>query len=290
MMNIDKYRVKPDEKIKLKGFGTSDNEEYNLEQLENELIPEAVQKLKDLHLKLNAEEEKGILVVLQAMDAAGKDEAISYIFSNLNAQGLKTLTLGKPSETELSHDYLWRIHDGLPARGEIGILNRSHYEEVIAPRVHDLLEDEPLPDELIDEKIWETRYRQINDFERYLSENGFPVVKFFFNVSKDEQRKRLLERMKNPQKNWEFSFSDVEEREHWDDYQKIFEDMLNHTSTEYAPWYVLPADNEQYSRYIIAEVMNNLLTELDPQFPVISDEEQDKLNEYIRKLEAEGEK
>lgn len=289
MMNIDKYRVKPDEKIKLKGFGTSDNEEYNLEQLENELIPEAVQKLKDLHLKLNAEEEKGILVVLQAMDAAGKDEAISYIFSNLNAQGLKTLTLGKPTETELAHDYLWRIHEGLPARGEIGILNRSHYEEVIAPRVHDLLEDEPLPDELIDEKIWETRYRQINDFERYLNENGFPVVKFFFNVSKEEQRKRLLERMKDPQKNWEFSFSDVEEREHWEDYQEIFEDMLNHTSTAYAPWYVLPADNEQYSRYIIAEVMNKLLAELNPQFPVISDEEQDKLNEYIRKLEAEGE-
>ena len=288
-MNIDKYRIKPGENIKLKGFGTSDNKEHDLAELEKELIPKAVEKLKDLHLKLNAEEEKGILVVLQAMDAAGKDEAISYIFSNLNAQGLKTLTLGKPSETELGHDYLWRIHDGLPARGEIGILNRSHYEEVIAPRVHDILGEEPLPDELIDEKIWETRFRQINDFERYLSENGFPVVKFFFNVSKEEQRKRLLERMKDPQKNWEFSFSDVEEREHWDDYQEIFEDMLNHTSTEHAPWYVLPADNEQYSRYIIAEVMNNLLSELDPQFPVISDEEQDKLNEYIEKLEAEGE-
>ncbi|MCM3611895.1 polyphosphate--nucleotide phosphotransferase [Planococcus sp. MERTA32b] len=288
-MNIDKYRVKPNAEIKLKSFGTSDSEDYDLKQLEKELIPEAVQKLKELHLKLNAEEEKGILVVLQAMDAAGKDEAISYIFSNLNAQGLKTLTLGKPSETELGHDYLWRIHDGLPARGEIGILNRSHYEEVIAPRVHDLLGEEPLPDELIDEKIWETRFRQINDFERYLSENGFPVVKFFFNVSKEEQRKRLLERMKDPQKNWEFSFSDVEEREHWDDYQKIFEDMLNHTSTDYAPWYVLPADNEQYSRYIIAEVMNDLLSKLDPQFPVISDEEKDKLNEYIEKLEAEGE-
>lgn len=288
-MNIDKYRIKPDENIKLKGFGTADNKDHDLAELEKELIPKAVEKLKDLHLKLNAEEEKGILVVLQAMDAAGKDEAISYIFSNLNAQGLKILTLGKPSETELGHDYLWRIHDGLPARGEIGILNRSHYEEVIAPRVHDILGEEPLPDELIDEKIWETRFRQINDFERYLSENGFPVVKFFFNVSKEEQRKRLLERMKDPQKNWEFSFSDVEEREHWDDYQEIFEDMLNHTSTEYAPWYVLPADNEQYSRYIIAEVMNNLLSELDPQFPVISVEEQDKLNEYIEKLEAEGE-
>lgn len=289
-MDIDKYRVKPDTNVKLDDINTSEIEEYDEQELEKKLLPDAVSTLKELHLKLNAEEEKGILVVLQAMDAAGKDEAISYLFSNLNAQGLNVLTLGKPSERELSHDYLWRIHDGLPARGEIGILNRSYYEEVIAPRVHDILGDEPLPDELIDEEIWNTRYRQIRDYERYLSENGFPVVKFFFNVSKEEQRKRLLERMKDPQKNWEFSFSDVEEREHWDDYQQIFEDMLNHTSTEYAPWYVLPADSEQYSRLIIANVMNDLLKKLDSQFPVISGEDQEKLDEYIRKLEAEGEK
>ncbi|WP_203334532.1 PPK2 family polyphosphate kinase [Planococcus beigongshangi] len=287
-MDIEKYRVKSDRPIQLADFNTSDDTKPDEKELEEKLLPEAVRTLKDLHLKLNAEEEKGILVVLQAMDAAGKDEAISYIFSNLNAQGMKVLTLGKPTDRELSHDYLWRIHDGLPARGEIGILNRSHYEEVIAPRVHDILGDEPLPEELIDEEIWETRFRQINDFERYLSENGFPVVKFFFNVSKEEQRKRLLERMKDPQKNWEFSFSDVEEREHWEDYQKVFEEMLNGTSTDHAPWYILPADDEQYSRYIISEVMNGLLKELDPQFPVISEEELGKLQEYIQKLENEG--
>ena len=287
LMDIEQYRIKPGKQINLNDFSTSENNRCEEKELEEKLIPQAVKKLKELHLKLNAEEEKGILVVLQAMDAAGKDEAITYIFSNLYAQGLKVLTLGKPSERELGHDYLWRIHDGLPARGEIGILNRSHYEEVIVPRVHDLLGDEPLPDELIDEKIWDTRFRQINDFERYLSENGFPVVKFFFNVSKEEQRKRLLERMKDPQKNWEFSFSDVEEREHWEDYQKIFEAMLNNTSTDDAPWYILPADNEQYSRYIITNVMNKLLTDLDPQFPIISDENQEKLDEYIKKLEEE---
>lgn len=288
-MNTDKYRVKPGKETELTRFNTYENDGDDQQQLDEKLIPEAVKTLKDLHLKLNAEEKNGILVVLQAMDAAGKDEAISYLFSNLNAQGLKTLTLGKPSENELNHDYLWRIHDGLPARGEIGILNRSHYEEVIVPRVHDLLEDGPMPDRLIDDTIWDTRFRQINDYERYLSENGFSVVKFFFNVSKDEQRKRLLERMKDPQKNWEFSFSDVEEREHWEDYQKIFQDMLNNTATDYAPWYVLPADNEPYSRYIIATVMNELLTTLDPQFPVISDENQGKLRDYIKKLEAESE-
>lgn len=286
-MNIDDYRVKPNINIRLNDFNTSDPDKFDEENLREKLLPDAVGKLKELHLKLIAEEEKGILVVLQAMDAAGKDEAISYLFSNLNAQGLKTLTLGKPSERELSHDYLWRIHDGLPARGEIGILNRSYYEEVIATRVHDALKEEPLPDELIDEKIWKTRYRQINEFERYLSENGFPVIKFFFNVSKEEQRKRLLERMKNPQKNWEFSFSDVDEREHWDEYQGIFEDMLNHTSTAHAPWYVLPADDEEYSRFIIAGAMNELLTKIDPQFPIISEENRGKLEEYIKKLEEE---
>lgn len=150
------------------------------------------EKAEEFAFKAEREEEKGILVVLQAMDAAGKDEAISYIFSNLNAQGLRTMTLGKPTETELAHDYLWRIHDGLPARGEIGILNRSHYEEVIAPRVHDLLKEEPIPDDWIDDDIWKVRFRQINDFERYMTENGFPVVKFFFNVSKEDRKNGFL--------------------------------------------------------------------------------------------------
>ncbi|RNF39012.1 PPK2 family polyphosphate kinase [Planococcus salinus] len=286
-MNTSRYLVKENEKIDLSKFATAENNRPDEEELQKKLIPETVKKLKDLHLKLNAQEEKGILVVLQAMDAAGKDEAISYIFSNLNAQGLRTMTLGKPTETELAHDYLWRIHDGLPARGEIGILNRSHYEEVIAPRVHDLLKEEPIPDDVIGEDIWAVRFRQINDFERYLSENGFPVVKFFFNVSKEEQKKRLLTRMKDPNKNWEFSFSDVEERQHWDDYQQIFEDMLNHTSTEHAPWYVLPADDESYSRYIIAQVMVELLEEINPQFPEISGEDKEKLEEAIRLLENE---
>lgn len=287
-MDTRKYLVEPNQELDLQNYVTTEKggiEEREL--LENE-IPQSVSKLKDLHWKLHAEEKKGILVVLQAMDAAGKDEAISYIFSNLNAQGLKTTSLGKPSDTELSHDYLWRIHEGLPARGQIGILNRSHYEEVIATRVHDLLGEETIPDQLEkEEDIWQVRYRQINNFEQYMVENGFHVVKFFFHVSKEEQRKRLLERMKDPKKNWEFSFNDVREREHWDSYQEVFEDMLRHTSTEHAPWYVLPADDEWYSRYIITEVMIELLEKLDPQFPEISDEDRQKLNEYIEKLENE---
>ncbi|MCM3789668.1 polyphosphate--nucleotide phosphotransferase [Domibacillus indicus] len=287
-MDTRKYLVKANQELDLRNYATSEKGGIEERELLDNEIPERVSRLKELHWKLYAEEKKGILVVLQAMDAAGKDEAISYIFSNLNAQGLKTTTLGKPSATEVSHDYLWRIHEALPARGQIGILNRSHYEEVIATRVHDLLGEETIPDHLEkEEDIWPVRFRQINDFERYMVENGFYVVKFFFHVSKEEQRKRLLERMKDPKKNWEFSFNDVREREHWDNYQEIFTDMLRHTSTEHAPWYVLPADDEWYSRYIITEVMIELLEGIDPQFPVISDEDRQELDEYIEKLENE---
>lgn len=286
-MDTSKYLAKQDQKIDLKTYSTSEKNGIAEKELKEKLIPESIEKLKELHLKLQAEEEKGVVVVLQAMDAAGKDEAISYIFSNLTAQGLKVTSFKKPTDEELAHDYMWRFHKGLPARGEIGVFNRSYYEEVIAPRIHDLLESTPLPDELIDENIWAIRYRQINNFERYLVENGFPVVKFFFNMSKEEQKKRLLERMKNPDKNWEFSFNDVKERQHWDGYQHIFEDMLNHTSTEYAPWYILPADDEWYSRYIVSEVMVELLEKINPKYPAMSGEEKEKLDEAIKLLEEE---
>ncbi|MCP3764939.1 polyphosphate--nucleotide phosphotransferase [Domibacillus sp. A3M-37] len=286
-MDTSKYLVEENKNLELLKYATTEEDCIEEKELLEKRILESVSKLKDLHWKLHAESKKGILVVLQAMDAAGKDEAISYIFSNLNAQGLKTTSFQKPSATELSHDYLWRIHEGLPARGQIGILNRSHYEEVIAPRIHDLLGDEVIPDDVKKEKIWSVRYRQINDFERYMVENGFQVIKFFFNVSKEEQKKRLLERMKDPKKNWEFSFSDVEERQHWDSYQEIFEDMLSNTSTEYAPWYILPADDEWYSRYIITEVMIEWLEKMNPQYPEISEENRKKLDEYIEMLENE---
>lgn len=285
-MDISKYRITPKQTpIKLADYPTTDNNHISEEELKNKRIPDSIKKLQDLHLKLHAEEEKGIMVVLQAIDAGGKDEAISFIFSNLTAQGLKTTSVKKPSETEVKHDYLWRIHEGKPSRGEISILNRSYYEEVIAPRIHDVLDKDPLPNYLIDEDIWKVRFRQLNDFERYMTENGFPVIKFFFNVSKDVQKDRLLERMKDPKKNWEFSFSDIEERKHWDTYQEVFEDMLNNTSTEYAPWYILPADDDWYARYIISEVMINVLENLDPQFPEISGEDRQKLDESIELLE-----
>ncbi|TFE00584.1 PPK2 family polyphosphate kinase [Jeotgalibacillus salarius] len=287
-MDISKYKVEKNKKLKLKDYDTKEDHGIEEKELSEERLAESIEKLKDLHWRLHAEEKRGIVVVLQAMDAAGKDEAISYIFSNLTAQGLTTASFQKPSETELKHDYLWRIREGLPARGQIGILNRSHYEEVIFPRVHkDELKDEMYPDDMNKDEVWPMRFRQINDFEQHLSENGFEVIKFFFNMSKEEQRERLLERMKDPKKNWEFSFNDVKERRHWDTYQEVFEDMLNHTSTEFAPWYILPADDELYSRYIITEVMVNCLEKIDPQFPEISDEDKKKMDEAINELENE---
>lgn len=286
-MKIEQYRVNPGEKVDLSKYATSEAHRYDDTELCEKRIPAAIEKMTDLHLKLHAEEEKGIVVVLQAMDAAGKDEAITYIFSNLTAQSLKVSSFKKPSEEELKQGYLWRFQKGLPARGQIGVFNRSYYEEVIVPRLHDLLGDTPLPNELISQDIWEARYRQINDFERYLVENGFPVVKFFFNMSKEEQKRRLLERMKDPSKNWEFSFNDVKERQHWEGYQEIFEDLLTKTSKEHAPWYILPADDEWHSRYIVTEVMIDLLEQLNPQFPEISGEEREKLDEAIQQLENE---
>lgn len=283
-MDIKRYKVSPNKPFHFNDFKTSENEKQNNNDIKENIMPDLTNKLEKLHLKLHAEEQNGIIVVLQALDAAGKDEVISYIFSNLSAQGLKTTSFGKPNETEQKHDYLWRYHEGLPERGQIGIFNRSYYEDVLAPRIHDSVEEHETPDNTVDESIWETRYRQINDFERYLTENGFEVIKFFFNMSKDEQRERLLERMTNKDKNWEFSFNDVKEREHWDDYQKIFAEMLEATSTEHSPWYILPADDEWHTRRIVTEVMIETIEQLNPQFPEISQENRDKLDEYIDKL------
>lgn len=279
-MNLSKYKVPSTKDIKLADYKTSEGKKEDNIDIRDYIIPPRVERLKELHLKLHAEEEKGIMVVLQAIDAAGKDEAISYIFSNLNAQGLKVTAFGEPSDEDKKRDYLRRIHDGEPDRGQIAILNRSHYEEVIATKVHNLLENE-------DDDIFEQRYRQINDYEKYLCENGFTVIKFFFHMSKKEQKERLLKRMKNPEQNWEFSFSDVEERKKWNQYQKAFEDMLNHTSTQHSPWYVLPADDEWHGRHILTEIMIKVLEKIDPKFPKISGEDKKKLEHFIKELEQE---
>lgn len=286
-MKVSTYKVPSTKSIRLKDYPTSEGKKEENDHIRENIIPDLVTEMKDLHHRLHAEEKHGILVVLQAMDAAGKDEAISYIFSNLSAQGLKTTTLSKPTDEEMKQDYLRRIQVGLPDRGQIGILNRSHYEEVIAPRIHNTLEDGDIPDHADKRSIWKLRYRQINDYEKYLYENGIHIVKFFFHMSKDEQKDRLLERMKNREKHWEFSFSDIVEREYWDDYQRVFEEMLNHTSTSYCPWYVLPADDEWHSRRLVTEIMIELMEKLDPKYPTYTGEDLKRLKKEIKKLENE---
>ncbi len=286
-MSIDltKFQVDAEKGIDLRKTTVIEELELSEEDIRDNLIPQSIEKLRELQVDLFAEAKSGILVVLQAMDAAGKDEAITFIFSQLSAQGLRSSSYKKPTELDLKHDYLWRFNQAKPERGEISILNRSYYEEVIGARVQGQLKEEPLPEDVVNDDVWKVRYRQLNDFERYLTENGFQVIKFFLNVSKDVQKERLLERMKDPEKNWDFSFSDVDDREKWDDFQEAFKEMLQHTSTPYAPWYLLPADDEWLTRYLISEIMIDQIEKIDPKKPTLKDDEKDKLNEYIEKLE-----
>lgn len=286
-MSIDltKFQVDAEKGIDLRKTTVIEELELSEEDIRDNLIPQSIEKLRELQVDLFAEAKSGIFVVLQAMDAAGKDEAITFIFSQLSAQGLRSSSYKKPTELDLKHDYLWRFNQAKPERGEISILNRSYYEEVIGARVQGQLKEEPLPEDVVNDDVWKVRYRQLNDYERYLTENGFQVIKFFLNVSKDVQKERLLERMKDPEKNWDFSFSDVDDREKWDDFQEAFKEMLQHTSTPYAPWYLLPADDEWLTRYLISEIMIDQIEKIDPKKPTLKDDEKDKLNEYIEKLE-----
>lgn len=279
---INKYKI-AGEKIKIEELKEKIVSEEEDVDIKKEVYEELVPRLRGLHEKLFAESKQGILVVLQAIDAAGKDEIIKYIFSNLEPQGLKNTSYGKPTDEENAHDYLWRMAKGLPKRGEVAILNRSYYEDIISPKIYDTLGH--LPDEIKnDENLWEKRYKHINNFEEYLVENGFKVVKFFFNVSKDEQRKRLIERIEDPKKNADFSFSDLDDRDNWDKYQVAFEEMLNNTSTETAPWYVLPADNPWLARKIATLALIETMEEINPKYPTFIGEEKKKAEKIADKL------
>lgn len=279
---INKYKISG-EKIKIEDLEEKIVSKEKDDEIKRELYEDLVPRLRGLHEKLFAESKQVILVVLQAIDAAGKDEIIKYIFSNLEPQGLKNTSYGKPTDEENAHDYLWRMAKGLPKRGEVAILNRSYYEDIISPKIYDTLGH--LPDEIKnDENLWEKRYKHINNFEEYLVENGFKVVKFFFNVSKDEQRKRLIERIEDPKKNADFSFSDLDDRDNWDKYQVAFEEMLNNTSTETAPWYVLPADNPWLARKIATLALIETMEEINPKYPTFIGEEKKKAEKIADKL------
>lgn len=280
-----------DFKVTNQSFNLSDFKESYLSDKEDKyfrdkVYDDDVQEMQEWHKKLNAEGKQGVLVVLQALDAAGKDELIQYIFSTLLPQGIKVTSIKQPTKTEQQHDYLWRIRDGLPARGELAILNRSYYENIIAPQIHDSLEDSLLPNVVKkDEDLIQKRYKHINGFEEYLFENGFPVIKLFFHMSKEKQRQRFLERIENPDMQHEFSFSDIDDRKKWDEYQDVFQDMLKHTATEAAPWYILPADNPWLSRHIVTQAIIATLKQMNPEYPTFSQDEQEKAEKIKRQLE-----
>jgi PPK2 family polyphosphate:nucleotide phosphotransferase len=232
-----------------------------------------------------------VLVCLQALDAGGKDGTIRHVMSGVNPQGVHVTGFKKPSTEELDHDYLWRYARHLPARGDIGIFNRSHYEEVLVVRVHpENLDRQKLPKEAKGDGVWERRYREINDWERYLTDNGFHIVKLFLNLSKEEQRTRFFKRIDLPDKNWKFSAADMRERQRWDDYQEAFSEMLSATSTPWAPWYVIPADRKWFARLCSAAVLAHALINIQPQYPEVSGERRERLLVIKGELEAQAPK
>ncbi len=253
------------------------------------LLRQGVELLADYQDRLAAQETYGVLVMLQAMDAAGKDSTIRHVMSGVNPQGVKVSSFKTPTAEEHRHDYLWRHARQLPAKGEIGIFNRSHYEEILAVRVHpEYLKLEKLPPDTTGDDLWKRRYREINDWEWYLVDNGIRVVKLFLNVSKEEQRRRFLRRIDLPEKNWKFSASDVRDRRYWDDYQRAYSQLLSHTSTDWAPWYVLPADHKWLTRVCAAAVIAQALIDIDPQYPVPDEPVRQELLQARAELEAEA--
>jgi PPK2 family polyphosphate:nucleotide phosphotransferase len=287
---IEPFRVKPGSKVTLgKDFDPAFKAGVKKKKEGVTLLKDGVRLLCDYQARLAAQDRWGVLVVLQALDAAGKDGTIRHVMSGVNPQGVSVHSFKVPSAEELDHDYLWRYARRLPGRGEIGIFNRSHYEEVLAVRVHpENLARQKLPGHVKHKDVWGRRYRQINDWERYLTENGFRIVKLFLNLSKEEQRIRFLRRLDLPDHNWKFSAADVAERRRWNDYQRAFSEMLSHTSTEWAPWYVIPADRKWFARIAAGAVLVNTLMEIDPRFPRVTQERREALLEVKHGLEAQA--
>jgi PPK2 family polyphosphate:nucleotide phosphotransferase len=272
------YCVTKGEKFRLKDYDTSATGEVKDQEHAKKIIDNRAGLLTNLQEKLYAQDRWALLLVIQAMDAAGKDGVIKHVMSGVNPQGCDIHSFKAPSTEELNHDYLWRSHSRIPERGMIGIFNRSYYEEVLVVRVHHkILEAQKLPDRMITKHLWEHRYEDINAFERYLTRNGVVVRKFFLHVSKKEQKKRFLERLEDSKKNWKFSMADVKERGYWRDYQQAYEEMIQNTAAKHAPWYVIPADNKWYTQLIVASAMISTLEELDLSFPIVDKKKKKEL-------------
>ncbi len=287
-MNHDHFIVPPGKKIRLKDYDPGFTAHYKNKNEAAAKLKKDVERLAKYQNILYAQNMHAVLIVLQGMDSAGKDGIIRHVMRGVNPQGTQVHSFKAPSTEELSHDFLWRNMKALPERGGIGIFNRSYYEEVLVVRVHpELLDLQQLPSGAKGKGIWKYRFDEINNFEKYLVRNGIVVLKFFLNLSKEEQKRRFLSRIDTPEKNWKFSFSDVKERAFWDDYMSAFEDAFNHTSTEHAPWYIIPADNKWFSRTVVADVIVEKFKSLKLSYPGVSEAHKQHLIEAKKLLESE---
>ncbi|PKQ67622.1 polyphosphate kinase 2 family protein [Raineya orbicola] len=295
LINSNKFIAPAGKKVSLKDFATKyEGKELSKKDAEM-LLEEGRKQLAIMQDKLYAHNQYSVLIIFQAMDAAGKDGAVKHVMSGLNPLGVRVYSFKAPTAHELDHDYFWRHMQALPPRGEIAIHNRSHYENVLVTKVHpEYILNENLPGidsiDKIDKKFWQIRYEQIRRFEKNLTENGMIILKFFLHVSKDEQKKRFLERIENPEKNWKFSASDVKERAFWDEYQKAFEEAFSETSTDYAPWFIIPADNKWFARLAIATIIYQQFEKLNLSYPTVSAKQKAALEEARKILLAEDEK
>ncbi|MGE3466807.1 MAG: polyphosphate kinase 2 family protein [Pyrinomonadaceae bacterium] len=288
-MKTDKFLIKQDSKVDLGDHPTDFTGDYIDKQQAVKALQENVEKLRELQNVLYAHDVYSLLIIFQAMDAAGKDGAVEHVMSGVNPQGCHVVSFKQPSSEELDHDYLWRCQKALPERGKIGIFNRSHYEEVLVVRVHSgILQAQQLPAEVkADNDVWKKRFKHIRDWEDHLYENGIHVIKFFLNVSKAEQKTRFLARIDTPEKNWKFSMGDVKERARWDEYMNCYKELMEATSTQTSPWYIIPADKKWFTRLAVSEIIVEKLESLDLQYPVLTEEHLAELQEAKATLMSE---
>jgi PPK2 family polyphosphate:nucleotide phosphotransferase len=291
-MKIDKlaqrYRIDSGKKFRLKDFDPADTWHWKSKEHAQDALQECIECTADLQDQLYAQDRWSLLLIFQAMDAAGKDGAIKHVMSGVNPQGCQVYSFKTPSENELQHDFLWRTTRNLPERGHIGIFNRSYYEEVLVVRVHeDILKKEKLPPRLDDKNIWEDRFEDIRSFERHMTREGTVIRKFFLHVSKKEQKQRFLARLEEPEKNWKFSANDVHERKYWAEYQDAYEDMIRATATRRAPWYVVPADDKWFTRLVISSVIVDTLQSLKLSYPKVDASKRKELEAAKKVLESE---
>ena len=283
------YRVDNGKKFRLKDFEPDDTSGVKSRKQAEKVLPLGIERMVDLQDKLYAQDRWAILLIFQAMDAAGKDGVIKHVMSGVNPQGCQVYSFKQPSAEELDHDFLWRTNKCIPERGRIGIFNRSYYEEVLVVRVHkELLEREKMPPSLVTKDIWNERFADINAYEQYLSRNGVVIRKFFLNLSKEEQKRRFLKRLDEPDKNWKLSSADIAERERWPEYMTAYEEMIQNTATPHAPWYVVPADNKWYTRLVVAAAIVHAMEDLNLHYPTVDADQRKELKAARAALEHEG--